>query len=155
MMPSMTLHDCVALAVELERAGALFYARMANEFAQHAPVRELLLSLAEDERVHEDQFEALRARAAAAGRPCSLPAQHLRALAVHRFFTGPSSPLLALQQAATVTQALHVALAFERDTLQAFEQLRDGIADEPAAALLDQIIETERNHVLRLQSLVR
>ena len=95
MLPVTTVRDCLALAVQTERAGALFYARMANRFGDHAPMRELLLSLAEDEEQHEEQFATLLARLPLENSG-ALTEHQLRTLAVHRFFAGPEAVIRAM-----------------------------------------------------------
>ena len=148
LSPPMPLGQCLELAVLLERAGALFYARAANELAEQPVIRELLLSLADDERVHEDQFETLRALAP--DNHASVTTDYLKALTIHRFFSGPEAPLRLMPQARSVRQVLSLALQFERETLEAFVQLRAAIQHAQGLELLDAIIETERIHVLRV-----
>jgi rubrerythrin len=154
MLPVTSVHDCLALAVEVERAGALFYARMANQFGDYAPLRELMMSLAEDEEEHEELFSSLLARVPAATAD-SLSEPQLRILAVHRFFVGPEAVIGAMEQAHSVHDVLRVSLAFERDVLQAYVSLRSVVSDNPDLYVLDRLIETEQMHVRRLEGFLR
>jgi len=154
MLPVTSVRDCLALAVETERAGALFYARLANRFADHAPLRELLLSFAEDEGEHENLFASLLARVPP-GSGISLSSAELRALAVHRFFAGPEAVIKDMERARSVHEVLAAALSFERDTLGAYIALRSVVGPHADLYVLDRLIEAEQLHVRRLEVILR
>ncbi|MBI5537290.1 MAG: hypothetical protein HY898_31500 [Deltaproteobacteria bacterium] len=155
MQQPMSPKDCMAFALEVERAGALFYARMATRFEGHAPLRELLVSLAEDERLHEDMFARLFAAASTVGNSEPPDSSRFKALALHRFFVGPEAPLANLDEIRSVPQMLRIALEFERDTLESFEAMRQVLGDHVNLDAIDRLIEAERLHVERLEAFVR
>lgn len=149
-----SLRDCLALAVEIERAGALHYARLALRFQAQPPLRELFLSLAEDERSHEDQFERLIARVDRSRASLQSAGDRLRSLALHRFFTGSQVVWSAIDQVRSVRDVLEIALRFERDMLGFFSAVRADLTHEPDVDQLDLLIEAEREHVARLESVL-
>jgi len=152
---TLSLRDCLALAVEIERAGALQYARLALLFETHAPLRELFLSLAEDERSHEDQFERLVSRVDPSRSPSDSAGSQLQSLALHRFFTGPRTALSGIERARCVRDVLEVALRFELDTLEFFTGLRAQLSEPQEREHLDLLVESERAHARRLESMLR
>jgi rubrerythrin len=151
----MSPRDCLAFALEVERAGALFYARMATRYDSHAKLRELLVSLAEDERLHEDLFARLAAAASPTGASEPVEVGHLKALALHRFFVGPDAPLANLELITSVQQMLKVALDFEQNTLDSFVAMREMLGEHINLDAIDRLIEAERMHVKRIEAFVR
>jgi rubrerythrin len=155
MLQPLSPRNCLAFALEVERAGALFYARMATRFEAHAPLRELLVSLAQDERQHEDLFSRLSAAASPAGDSDPVASSHLKVLALSRFFVGPNAALANLESISSVHQVLRIALDFERNTLESFVAMRDVLGEHVNLDALDRLIEAERMHVKRLEAFVR
>ena len=154
MLRPTTVRGCITLALEVERAGALFYARLATRFENLPALRELFLSLAEDERAHEDEFARLLLQTPGEAVLQQVSGTDLRVLAVHEFFAGPRAALANLDKARSVHEALRTVLEFERQTLASFLALRENLEAQPGLDVIERVIGIERIHVERLEALV-
>lgn len=154
MLPALSLQSCLALAVEIERAGALSYARMAKRHETNAPLRDLLMSLAEDERSHEELFNRFLIASPVVSTVTEMSSTQSTGRLADRFFTSPLVVLQKLHESSSLHQALTIALQFERQTLELFEQLRLLLVEKSLIENLDRVIETEQLHCSRLQALV-
>lgn len=152
MMPSLSLDDLFAMAIEFERNGASFYARAAASAAGR-PHAGLLLRLAAMEQMHEKRFAALRqslSEERAAAVPFEPPAEkalYLKALADTRVF--PASGLVPdeLANANGLAEALRYAIDREKDSVVFYSTMQEFVPLHQGREQIQTIIAEELGHV--------
>jgi rubrerythrin len=153
MLQQLTLRKAIEFAATTEAQGADFYRRMAAKFAGDPAVEAVFSQLARDEEVHRAQFGKLLE-----GVPASYDdeveyerAQYLRAMAISEFFSPTSGRLRNADQIKDAGEALLNALELEKATLGYYRAMRDELGNNEA---LNAIIETEKQHLVRLMKVI-
>ena len=148
--------DIVEMAMELEKSGEAFYRAVADK-ATTPGVKALFVDLAEQEARHYAAFSRLSA--VVRDKPIMLAEEwdeyldYLGATVQSAFFEGPDKALVAAESVTSAKQAIQMAMAFEKETMLFFHDLRDVAAgrDEEVIA---RIIDVERTHLKRLASML-
>jgi rubrerythrin len=152
-----TLPASMALewAMEIEQNGEGFY-RVAAAQSKDRAVRLLFEDLAYQEQRHYRTFERMRARVAMVPAP-DLDAgryrSYLETALASALFAGPDKGLKLAQQAKDEGEALRAALAFEKDTLLFFFDLRDMVSEAEQQSVT-AIIDEERIHVRQISQAI-
>jgi rubrerythrin len=151
MFTGLTLYKAIELAITIEQLGAEYYARMEKKFKDESELKEIFNQLAKDEILHEAQFKALIENV-----PDDEPEkqqyelyQFLRATAISEFFSKDYFKHTDNIKSSDV--ALGRALAFEKATLQFYEAIKEILGESKE---LDDIIATERSHVVALMRII-
>ena len=150
-MDDFTLHEALKLAVTTEQIGAKVYTRLAKKFGSEKDIAEVFSQLAQDERAHESQFQALLDQNPKTGdAPGRFEVdEYLRATAISEFFKDEAFDNFdKIQEPA---DALTRALAMERAALLFYQAIRDTIGADTA---LDAVIEAEKNHLTTLMRVI-
>ncbi len=147
--------DAVQAAVDIEKKGEEFYAGLAKAAASQ-PLRELFIHLAGEEKKHELTFSALLSRLADTELPAWSTedeyAMYVGALVdSHSLFDAAGGARLA--KGGSADEALRFAIAFEKDTLLFFMELKDLVPDAHQPAV-QALIEEERKHIRQLSAML-
>lgn len=150
-MALLTGDEVIEIAIRLEVRGEEFYRASASS-ATSASVQLLFTDLAEQEVHHRLAFERM-------GRDvvelALSPDQwdefqaYTNALLDQSFFSRRQGAISELAQALDEREAVESALAFEKETLLFFHELRDAVRGA-GKAVIGRIIDEERRHIQRL-----
>ena len=149
--------DILDLAMQLEKNGEAFYRAVAGT-ARSREIRELLVDLAEQEVKHYATFQRL---ASSRGEKQWMTDEewadylkYLRTTVQSTFFEGKDKALASAREVKDEKEALRMAIAFEKETLLFFYDLRDAV---PAVhrTLVNTIVNEEKSHIVRLAALLQ
>ncbi len=150
-MNNYSINEVLEMAIQTERLGQLFYAKLAHKFVKKAEMSALFTTLAAKEKEHEKIFTGIRDSAARQGEE---PVQwdevsgYMRAFVESEFFLGNRKALPALTRVKTVKDAVGYALGFEKETLLYFLGLRSVVKEKNK---VDEVIAEEKRHIVWLQ----
>ncbi len=149
--------DIANAAVEIERKGQAFYRRVADQATTPA-TRELFLHLMEEEKKHEILFAELLKRLGSVELPAWSTAEEYNLyvdalIGSHALFTGGLAERY-MAQAGDEETAIRMAMAFEKDTLLFFLEMRDMVPDAEKAHV-ERCADEERLHLRQLSDLLR
>jgi len=147
--------DIVGLAVQTEQSGEAFY-RQAQARAQDADAQKLFAYLADEEMRHRALFDSLEPEALivpSAVIDWEQETAYIRATVAREFF-GATAPIRAISDKASTHDMIGQAIAFERQTLLFFYELRD-LAVATSADIITRIIQEEKAHVRSLSRMLK
>ncbi len=144
--------EIMEMAVETEKGGKLFYETVAAQ-SKDDGLKNLFSYLADEENKHIYVFENIAKTIKVA--PDEMPANweevalYLKAVTESRYFLGPDKALSLAKEAKSTSQAVKLALAFEKETLVFYLEAADMVPalNRPA---IETLIKEERTHVRRL-----
>lgn len=152
MPVAYSVPEIVAMAVETEKGGKLFYETVAGQ-SKDDNLKNLFAYLADQENQHIRVFEDI-------ARNVKVPQDetpvnweevvpYLKAVTDSRYFLGRDKALRLAKEATTTEQAVKLALAFEKETLVFYLEALDMVPaiNRPA---VDALIREERAHVRKL-----
>lgn len=154
-MALLTGKEIIEIAIRLEKDGQAFYTR-AEENASSPAIQRLFRDLAEQEMQHRRTFETLgRDGVALALSPEQWEEfqAYVAALLQQRLLASPEGALSQAAVAANALDALKAALAFEKETLLFFHELRLAVHG-PGQQTVERVIDEEKGHIQRLASMV-
>jgi rubrerythrin len=147
-MDVYTVQEALELAIATEQLGAELYGRLAKRFSGEKELSKIFERLEHDERSHEACFAELLD---------DLPEDHepddggheahdyLRATAIPELFW--RSTFMQMAEAEAPEHVFRNASNLEQNAILMYEAMREAIGPNP---VLDEIIETEKNHVVTL-----
>jgi rubrerythrin len=148
--------DALELAMNIETNGEAFY-RAVTQKTQVAEVKELFEDLAEQEVKHYAVFQklsqAFKDQALISAAEWDQYQEYLQATVQSALFEGPDRALAAAEEAKDETEAVRVAMGFEKETLLFFYNLRDLVPDRNQKTI-DHIIDEEKSHLRRLAKML-
>lgn len=150
-MPALSAGTVLRWALEIETNGEAFYRAVAAA-ASDRDVKMLFEDLAYQEERHYHTFERMLAQVkddSAVGDDSQAFGAYLRTALADALLGGPDKGLELAKQAVDETSALKAAMAFEKDTLLFFYDLRDmvpKVQQETITAIIDQ----EKDHLRQL-----
>jgi len=149
-------NEIVQAAVEAEKKGEDFYRCLAGR-VQSRQIKELFEELANEEVKHKKRFEEILSRL----EPVELPAHsdeeeyeaYFDALInSHMLFSCGWGEFL-LNQVSDESEALKLAMNFERDSLLFFKEMK-GFVPESEKKIVQQCVDEERGHLVRLKGML-
>lgn len=148
--------EVMEMAVQTEKGGKLFYETVAGATTD-AGLKNLFGFLAGEESKHVVAFEdiARTIRVAPGEEPYNWEevVPYLRSVTESRYFLGSGNALALAKAATTPIEALRSAMAFEKETLVFYVQLRDMVGEQNRPAV-DKLINEEKAHVRRLAGVI-
>lgn len=144
--------EIMEMAVQTEKGGKLFYETVAVQ-TKDDNLKGLFSYLADEENKHIHVFEdiAKTMKVASDETPANWEevALYLKAVTDSRYFLGPEKALALAKDAKSTSQAVKLALAFEKETLVFYLEAADMIPtlNRPA---VESLIKEERAHVRKL-----
>ena len=142
-------------AVQIEENGEKFYRAMVEKFDDQK-VKELFGFLAEEEVRHEKVFKEMLANIEEYNPQESYPGEYfdyLHAYADNLVFTLDKIDD-GINSVTTVDEALQFAIGKELDTILYYHEMRN-VVPEHQQKLVDDIINEERKHVVKLTEMKR
>jgi rubrerythrin len=144
--------EIMEMAVQTEKGGKLFYETVAAQ-SKDDKLKGLFSYLADEENKHIRVFEDIAKTIKLASD--EVPANweevtlYLKAITDSRYFLGPDKALSLAKDAKATSQAVKLALAFEKETLVFYLEAADivPVLNRPA---IDALIKEERAHVRKL-----
>lgn len=144
--------EIMEMAVETEKGGKLFYETVAGQ-SQDENLKGLFSYLADEENRHIRTFEeiAKTVKVAADESPANWEevALYLKSVTDSRYFLGRDKALSLARDAKSTSQAVKLALAFEKETLVFYLEAADMVPSLNRPAI-ESLINEERAHVRRL-----
>ncbi|MCP4602979.1 MAG: ferritin family protein [Proteobacteria bacterium] len=145
--------EVLEIAVQIERAGAVFYRRAAT-LVDDPISKEMLEGLAAMEDGHEIGFENMRADpdtlSILIGDPEGEAALYLRAFASGRVFPKDDNPASELGPNVTMEEILKKAINMELTSIAFYQGIKNAMPPELGEAKVDEIIQEEMRHVTTL-----
>ncbi len=149
---SYSATELMEMAVQTEKGGKLFYETVAAQ-SKDEGLKNLFSYLAGEENRHIAVFEAIAKTIKVP--PDEMPANweevalYLKAVTDSRYFLGPDKALVLAKDAKSTSQAVKLALAFEKETLVFYLEAADAVPplNRPA---IESLIREERAHVRKL-----
>lgn len=155
-MAFLNASDIIDLAMQLELNGGAFYRAVAAKTKDYR-VRALFEDLAIQEDRHYQVFsqlaENVREQPLMTDERWRQYAEYLNATVQSAFFEGEDKALAAADSVTDEDEALHMAMAFEKDTLLFFFDLRDNVA-EGDRSFIEKVVDEEKAHIRRLAELL-
>jgi rubrerythrin len=149
-MPALSAKSVLRWAMEIEESGKAFYEAVAAK-AQDREAKLVLQDLAYQEERHYRTFQNMLDKVPEADVETDSAEyqRYLQTALDKALLGGPERGLALAQQATNEAEALQAAIAFEKDTLLFFYDLRDMV---PASQreTISAIIEQEKSHVKQL-----
>jgi rubrerythrin len=150
-MVNFSIREIVEQAIQTEKLGNEFYARMAAKFKEHDELTKLFDLLAAHELKHGKSFSGLvnkiRDEMPEGWDEVSL---YLKAIVDSEFFLGKDKCLPSLEHVKTAAEAIDFSLCFERGTLLYYYALRETLTEKE---VIDAIIREEKSHIVWLNNL--
>jgi rubrerythrin len=145
-----TIGDIRNIAIQIEKNGEETY-RNASKAAKDSKVAEMLAWMAEEEKHHAKWFTKLRS-----SKPLTPEQQEIEAVgrALLQDMIKGNNFLIDendLKNAKNVEEVIAQSKKFELDTILFYEFLIGFLDDEEAIQQLRNIIEEERNHIMKLE----
>lgn len=135
--------DIIASAVEIERRGFMFYQQAANSAVQ-AEDRDFFTFMSKEEQRHEKIFQEMLKRAGGLEIPAS--SDEAEYLEYVDLLLNNHCLFMDNQQEDMLFDPLHMAMAFEKDTILFFTGMRR-LVDPTEAPLIDACIAEEQKHL--------
>ena len=143
------------MAIEIERRGAMFY-RKAAENSHDAKVVEMFLNLCEMEKRHENIFIEMRKDLAAQDResnvfdPDNEAVYYLQALAASHGWEGKAAKALDFTGHERPEQVYRSAIEAEKQSIDFYVGLKELVASQSAKDKIQVIIREEMAHLVSL-----
>jgi len=152
MPASYSATEIMEMAVQTEKGGKLFYETVAAQ-SKDENLKGLFSYLAGEENKHIYVFENIARTLKVMSN--EMPANweevtlYLKAVTDSRYFLGTDKALVLARDAKSASQAVKLALAFEKETLVFYLEAADTVpaANRPA---VEALIREERAHVRKL-----
>lgn len=142
------------MAEQIERNGAKFYRAAAKKFPQ---VGKMLQDLAAMEDQHEKTFAAMRAELSGTQvepivfDPDGEAQMYLQVMADNHVFDPNVDPVEKLADKDTPEAVLNMAIGMERDSIEFYVGLKEGVSHRAGKDKIDDIIREEVSHVAILK----
>jgi rubrerythrin len=140
--------DIVDLAMQLELNGGAFYRAVAAKTQDHR-----VRALFEDLAVQEDRHYQVFSQLAENVQEQVLMTDDRWRQVQSAFFEGEEKALAAADSVTAEDEALRMAIAFEKDTLLFFFDLRDNVP-ESDRSFIQKVVDEEKVHIRRLAELL-
>jgi rubrerythrin len=152
-MSFQTVDGIISQAIEVEKAGAAFYIKLAAEARMQA-AREMFLSLAKDEVKHQRDFAelAIEIKEQGVSVNSSIDLTEVMSDTANKLQTAMRGSELVDMNEATLKQALDIGIHNEQQAIMVYSELLT-IAHPGFATVIKNIIEEERRHQSDLESL--
>ena len=143
--------DAVEIAVQIEKNGEAFYAKLA-ERAPQGEVKELFQYLAEAEKEHVATFQQILKEVFEYKPQDAFPEVffvYMHELASQYVFTQKGKGEEVASSVKDFSEGIGVALGFERDSINFFEEVKK-MVPEKDKGLIDKVIQEEKKHIKQL-----
>lgn len=140
------------MALQTEIKGQDFYNAIADRFKNKKDLKDLFVKLALQEKKHEYSFgKLLEAVTEQEPEGWEDAQNYFRAMVESEFFIGGGKALTAMEKVITESDAVNLALGFEKESILYYTGLKDFVSDK---ATIDEVIKEETEHVTWLRGLM-
>lgn len=149
-MITFNADEIFLMAEQIERNGAKFY----RKAAEHSVARDLLLTLAVMEGLHEKTFADMRKdfspadRSGATYDPDNQGVLYLQAMADSKVFT--ADPSEAISDDEPLDEILRFAISLEKDSVVFYQSMKAIVPDPVGQGKINDIIHQEIGHIVTL-----
>jgi len=153
---AVTFNACEVLqfAIIIEQNGEEFYRSMADKLKKKE-LKDIFMHLADEEVRHRRIFEDMMPRVGDYCPPEAYPGEYyayLKAYADGYVFTREKKGKLQARKITTAKEALDFALGAETDSILFYLEAKNLVPDDQKG-IVDEVIEEERRHFLKLSAL--
>jgi rubrerythrin len=150
--------EIFAMAVEIERNGAKFY-RKAAENAGDDSIKQTLLRFASMEDAHEATFASMvnqirQESAKVTYDPDGVAEAYLQAIADSRGWEGKGTPDDELTGSESIEEIINSALRAEKESVAFYAGLKEIVPSEEGKLQVEAIIREEMTHVAQLTNML-
>lgn len=156
MAVSFNISEIIQFAIRIEENGEEFYRLMAQKLKKQK-IKDTFNELADAEIKHRAVFENMLHLVDRFKPPESYPGEYyayLKAYADGYIFTKPKKGQLMANKIKTSREALEFALTVEIDSILYYLEARK-LVPEGHREVIDNIIQEERNHYLKLSEMLK
>ena len=145
--------EVLEVAIEIERNGKSLYDRLAKQ-AKTEAVQNIYVYLATQEKDHENTFRAILNRLGGyqPPQPSAEHYQYIKDLADAEIFVGERVQALLAKQTVNETEALDIAIGFEKDSILLYSEIR-GFLPKADQDIVETVIFEEKRHLRELMDL--
>jgi rubrerythrin len=139
------------MAIQTEQNGTVFYKTVAESAASES-VRQFAQFMAEEEARHEETFRHMLANVRDRRQPEAYPgelANYVQVLLENKVLPDGAAARTCALNCQTDTDAIDLAIQFEKDTILFMYEMRELIPESERGAV-DQMIAEEKRHVIML-----
>ena len=147
--------EALEIAMQIEKNGAAFYNKAAEK-VEDKKVKDFFMEMSEQEELNYKTFQDL----AGSGDSISITSDEWNEYEMYltnamdsTFFKSEDKAISRADEARNLEDALRISLAFEKDTLIFFNDLKDFVTG-PGKSKVDRIIKEERKHLKRLANML-
>ncbi|HHT63951.1 MAG TPA: ferritin family protein [Clostridia bacterium] len=140
--------DVITFAVEIEKNGKRFYEKVSDIF-EDTEVKKFFLNLANEEEKHISDFEKLLKDASGNDPQETYKGEYIdyvKSLVDNHVFNTKADIDALVKNIHNKTDALDLALKFEKDSILFFTELKELVAPHNLG-IIDNLISQERNHI--------
>jgi len=151
MRELFNISELVQMAVDEEKAGAVFYSTAA-ERTNNAGLKDIFIRLSKEEKFHQSRFEAMLEALGQYKAPEEYPGQYaayLRVLTGGRAMPDEARAKELAEQCRDDDAAVQLADQMERDTLMLYNELA-GLLPEKHSKIVESIRSEEQGHLVTL-----
>ena len=152
---TFSINEIIEFAVQIEKNGYTFYENALKRKDLNRDSRKLLTHLRDEEIAHEIIFKNLRdefdKEELGESGEWGEVGSYLKAIAESHIFHNEGSSIKTAVSAKTEKDIFLNAISFEKDTLLFFHSLGGELKSDKAKKIVEQIIDEESNHVMRLK----
>lgn len=158
MPDTVRISDLLAAAIQVEKNGRDYFDQAAKN-VKAEKVGQALAGISDDEQQHIAAIEALQERLERDSRAARIEhtqeyAEYLAALIWGTLFTQPKQGTQMARTVRNDKHALEMALAFEKDALLVYREIKHILPDDYHPAL-DEIIACEQGHISRIADMLK
>lgn len=154
----MTLREILEVAVQMEADGMKFYSQAAKN-ASDGEMKAMLLSLAEWEEKHYEQFSKIKDEVVnssdAIVSPDNEAALYLDAFVTGAIFDANANPFEYLTEKSSLSEILKIAIALEKDAVCYYLGIKMTVSGQKSKDKVEQIIKEEMEHIKILSGLLK
>ncbi len=152
-----TKNDIIEMAVEIEKHGFIFYDKALQRSDLSNDAKNLIKTLRDEEKVHEQTFLNLRDKIDNFNLNSDIDWEeaklYIQSMVDTHLFNQPEKAINLAVSAQNIKELISNAVQFEKDTLLFFYSIKKFITGEKSKKAIENIIDEEISHVKKLREL--
>jgi len=150
-------NEIIEMAVKIEKQGFVFYNRALQRGDLNNNAKKLLQTLRDEEKVHEQIFLNLREKIDNFDLKSDInwdeAKSYIQSMVDTHLFSQPEKAIQLAASARDMKDLVSNAIQFEEDTLLFFYFIKKFVANEKSKKAIDNIIDEEVSHVVKLKKI--
>ncbi len=152
-----TKNEIIEMAVKIEKQGFAFYDRALQRNDLNNDAKKLLQTLRDEEKVHEQTFLNLREKIDNFDLNSDInwdeAKLYIQSMVDIHLFSQPEKAIQLAASARDMKDLVSNAIQFEKDTLLFFYFIKKFVAKEKSKKTIENIIDEEVSHVVKLKKM--